>query len=110
MTRRPYSIIRDRFFPRGTERIAIAFFRTDEFRTDDAILFAVEEYECPSRPAGRFEVRVMQELFEFGRHGFGATARLALQSSPAVSLKETEPPIVSPFTLPVNVIVTGLPL
>lgn len=109
------SIVSDRVFYTRAEGVALAFFRGDKFGADAAILIAVEEDERAARTARGFEIRVIHKAFKFGGHGlsdfgFSAGTRFALHSSPAVSLKETFPLIVSPLTLPEYVSVTSLPL
>lgn len=60
--------ISDRLVTRRTKCVAIAFFHTDELRTDHAKLVTVQKHQRPVRPTRGLKIGIMKHLFEFGGH------------------------------------------
>ena len=63
-----HCVIGDRLVHAGTECITVAFFHTDEVRTDNTVLITVEKYKRSTRPRRRFKVGVIFQPLEFWRH------------------------------------------
>jgi hypothetical protein len=62
------SVICYRVFTRLAERVAVALFDTDKFRTDDAIRISIQKDQRTSRTGFGLEIGIMLEAFKFRCH------------------------------------------
>ena len=72
-----HRVIIDGLFLCRSESVAFAYFGVHKFRADNAVLVAVKKDKRATRPASRFEVRVVHQHFKFGSHKCDCSAERA---------------------------------